>query len=125
MKLKFAFLLILTLSVITSSIAQEQMVVGRRYDTGKKWTDGSVIYKKLVSFGALPNTTTKSVAHSESLSLTKYAVVSRLIARDGTTYLNIPAVTITSITITATNITMISTNNLSTYTGWVEIEFCL
>lgn len=31
-------------------------------DTGQKWTDGSNIYCKVISFGALPNTTTKTVA---------------------------------------------------------------
>ena len=31
--------------------------------TGKKWIDGKIIYSKYVDFGALPNSTTKSVAH--------------------------------------------------------------
>jgi len=33
-------------------------------DTGSKWTGGETIYRKTVAFGALPNATTKSVAHS-------------------------------------------------------------
>lgn len=32
-------------------------------DTGCKWIDGKPIYKKTVSIGALPNATSKSVAH--------------------------------------------------------------
>lgn len=32
-------------------------------DTGQKWIDGKVIYRKTVSFGTLPNNTSKSVAH--------------------------------------------------------------
>ena len=32
-------------------------------DTGRKWIDGKTIYKKTINFGALPNNTTKSVAH--------------------------------------------------------------
>lgn len=33
-------------------------------DTGKKWIDTGAIYQIVVDFGALPNTTTKAVAHS-------------------------------------------------------------
>lgn len=32
-------------------------------DTGCKWIDGKPIYKKTVDIGALPNATTKTVAH--------------------------------------------------------------
>ena len=32
-------------------------------NTGFKWVDGRDIYKKTISFGALPNNTTKNVAH--------------------------------------------------------------
>ena len=32
-------------------------------DTGFTWVDGKSIYKKTISIGALPNNTTKNVAH--------------------------------------------------------------
>ena len=35
-------------------------------DTGFKWIDGKTIYKKTINFGALPNNTSKSVAHGIS-----------------------------------------------------------
>lgn len=35
-------------------------------NTGYAWIDGSPIYKKTISFGALPNNTTKSVDHNIS-----------------------------------------------------------
>lgn len=35
-------------------------------DTGYKWINGKTIYKKTVDCGALPNTTTKNVAHNIS-----------------------------------------------------------
>lgn len=35
-------------------------------DTGTTWVDGKTIYKKTVDFGALPNATTKTVAHGIS-----------------------------------------------------------
>lgn len=34
--------------------------------TGATWIDGSPIYKKTISFGAFPNSTTKSIAHNIS-----------------------------------------------------------
>lgn len=35
-------------------------------DTGCKWIDGKPIYKKTIDIGALPNTTSKNVAHGIS-----------------------------------------------------------
>ena len=35
-------------------------------DTGIKWIDGKTIYQKTIDFGALPNSTTKNVAHNIS-----------------------------------------------------------
>lgn len=35
-------------------------------NTGAKWVDGSAIYKKTINLGALPNATTKAVAHGVS-----------------------------------------------------------
>lgn len=35
-------------------------------DTQRKWIDGKTIYKKTINFGALPNSTTKGVAHNIS-----------------------------------------------------------
>ena len=35
-------------------------------DTGMKWIDGSNIYRKVIEFGSLPDTTTKSVNHNIS-----------------------------------------------------------
>lgn len=94
--------------------------VGRKVDTGKKWIDGSVIFRKLLSIGALPNSTTKNVAHGEAaINLTKYARVSDFTARNGTQYISPPAITITN-----TNVAVTTTSDLSAYTGWVEIEFC-
>lgn len=34
--------------------------------TGKTWIDGKPIYRKVINFGALPNTSTKTVAHNLS-----------------------------------------------------------
>jgi len=36
-------------------------------NTGFTWVNGDTIYKKTVSFGALPSSTTKAVAHGASV----------------------------------------------------------
>lgn len=46
-------------------------------NTGTKWTDGSVVYKKTVDIGTLPKNTTKSVPHG-------IANLGRIIKIDGT-----------------------------------------
>jgi hypothetical protein len=36
---------------------------GVEIDTGQIWVDGKTIFRRVINFGALPNGTTKSVAH--------------------------------------------------------------
>lgn len=52
-------------------------------DTGAKWIDGSAIYKKTINFGALPNNTTKTVAHGLS-NLGRIVKVEQSITNGGT-----------------------------------------
>lgn len=48
-------------------------------NTGQTWIDGSPIYRKVVEFGALPNNTTKVVAHGITglLFLTSFMCITR------------------------------------------------
>lgn len=98
--------------------------VGEKLDTGRKWIDSNgaahVIFQKTLSIGAMPNNTTKNVAHGDaSLSLTKFAKVKELWASNGTT-ITFAA----TATINATNVVVATTTDLSTYTGYVVIEYC-
>lgn len=58
--------------------------------TGSTWVDGKTIYKKTISFGALPNATDKTVAHG----ITNLGMVVKLegVATNGTYYYNLPLV---------------------------------
>lgn len=51
--------------------------------TGAKWIDGSAIYKKTINFGALPNNTTKTVAHNIS-SLGRIVKTEQSVTNGGT-----------------------------------------
>lgn len=98
-----------------------------------EWIDGKPLYQKTVNFGALPNATSKSVAHG--ISNLDYVVDIRTIAKgtDGT-FINLPyppvAASITSSTPRATvivNATNISINpaayNFSSYSAYVTLLY--
>lgn len=56
--------------------------------TGEQWIDGSTIYEKTVSCGALPNTTSKTVAHGIA-NISKIVEIKGY-ATNGTLYLPLP-----------------------------------
>ena len=97
-------------------------------NTGMKWIDGKPIYRKVVDFGALPNATTKNVAHNISN-------IDKIVKIDGITYSNynyspLPLVYNSSeaqynteIYVGGTYITMKSTQNRSNVTAYVTIEY--
>lgn len=101
-------------------------------DTGMKYvhTDGviSPIFRKVLRLdattSAMPNATTKNVAHGETIALQKWCRVAALRADDGTTIKTLNSVGV-SAEVTATNIVIGSTANLSTFVrGVVVLEFC-
>lgn len=106
-----------------------QLQLGVTIDTGKKWIDANgaahVIYRKAVDTGALPNATSKNVAHGQTIALSCPVIRKRISAWNGTTNRFLDGATVT-ITVTATNIVVDSgAVNLSAYTSsFVEIEFC-
>lgn len=112
------------------NIGNNNIVVGQRFDTGKKWIDaagaGHVIYRKALTVGAFPNATTKNVAHGEALNVaTKYTDVVALWASNGTIMKTKNSVGV-SAEITASNVVVGSTADLSLFlNGIVVIEFCL
>lgn len=91
-------------------------------DSGERWTDGSIIYKKTINFGALPNATTKNVAHGITTpKIIRWEGVSRNAANTSTMVLP-HAGTLTAgqsnidVQFTNTNIQVTATQNMSTYT---------
>ena len=88
--------------------------------TGGTWIDGKPIYRKTVNFGALPNSTSKSVAHGISgiSKIIKFSAVTT----NGTYWLNLPHTNPTTlansiaIECTATNVTITSGSNRTNYT---------
>ena len=88
-------------------------------DTGFTWVDGKTIYKKTISCGALPNATTKNVAHGVSFS---YIISAGGAARaaNGTTlplpYSHPVATSNVSVAVTATNIELFTGSDRTAFT---------
>lgn len=94
--------------------------------TGDVWIDGKPIYVKTISIGAMPNTTTKSVAHGvttiESI-VTMYGA-----ATTGTTNVPLPYAVTTAnqamqINRAGANIDVTTGLDRSGWTGYVTIEY--
>lgn len=108
------------------AIAIDAIIVGRTFDssaewdTGKTWTDGSAIWATYVDFGALPNTASKNVAHS--LSGISVFVGARGLASSSGTYHPIPNDG-TLLRVDSTNVTITTDSDLSSYSGWVVVEY--
>ena len=90
-------------------------------DTGAKWIDGKPIYRKVIDFGALPNNTSKAVAHNIS-NLGWVLKLEGISKTDAGTRVSLPFVAISDVTsqistkITDTEITCTTGTNRSGYT---------
>lgn len=93
--------------------------------TGGTWIDGKPIYRKVVDCGALPNNTTKNVAHNiENIGwVVKYIGV----ASNGSEWLHLPASFTSSsvgLSVNSTNVILLTYSNRTSYTStFVTIEY--
>lgn len=86
-------------------------------DTGYHWIDGKPIYKKTISIGALPNNTTKNVAHEiTSLDkIIKWEGASTNASNNQVILLPSPANALFTIVVNNTNIVIMTTSDRSNY----------
>lgn len=96
-------------------------------DTGQKWLDGKTIYRKVIDIGALPNATTKNVAHS-IVTLDSVVRVSGVAVNATPARIPLPYVTQTlnqgiSVGVDNTNVTLVTGIDYSAYTGKVVLEY--
>lgn len=93
-------------------------------DTGRRWVDGKPIFRKVIDFGALPNTAAKNVAHGLTgvdfvlhsyggAALAAGSPISRPIPNDGIL-----------LAVDAVNVTVTTASDLSLYlVSYVVLEF--
>lgn len=108
---------------LAGGITADKTAFGGNYstsevDTGFTWVDGKTIYKKTVNFGALPNNTSKNVAHG--ITDISYVIDVHGIAANNTpNFLPISYRSATAgiwFTITTNNITINTSTDLTAYT---------
>jgi hypothetical protein len=107
-----------TLSKVISNFANK--VVGVEYDTGER-IDGAIVYGKIINFGALPNTTTKNVAHGITPFDRTKIIYIEAVLYDATKVtvtgmVNTTAANQVNINVDSTNISMQTVSDRSGYT---------
>ena len=96
-------------------------------NTGLKWINGKPIYRKVVNFGALPNSTYKIINHN--ISNINFIVKVECVTTDGTYYFEIPRAGIPNmysvdLYTTKTKITIETSIDYSAYTTtYVILEY--
>lgn len=93
--------------------------------TGGYWKDGKKIYRKVVDCGALPNTTTKNVAHN--IANISWIVNYSGVTSNGSEWVCLPASFTSSsigLSVNSTNIILLTYSNRTSYTStFVTIEY--
>ena len=80
-----------------------------------KWTDGKDLYETVVDFGALPNNTTKTVAHGISNIAEVTECVTMCTRNDGNVFRPFESFTTVKYYTTKSEVIVITTENLSVY----------
>ena len=115
---------------ITDIKAQLEELAGAysttEHKTGRKWIDGKDIYEKTVDVGALPNATTKQVAHG--VTYDKVVSLRGICSNSDNAFLPLPAVATSSayaieLSVDTTNIVITTAQDRSTFSGYVILEY--
>ena len=95
--------------------------------TGEKWIDGKSIYRKTINFGALPNATTKSVAHNIT-GLSDVVKIEGIAKSSSGNYSSVPVVpgnanALCDCNVNATDVSMSSGSDRSSWSAYVTIYY--
>ena len=95
-------------------------------DTGIKWIDGSTIYQKTIDFGALPNNTTKTMAHNIS-NIDKIIDIESVAGYTGIVYGGMMPIVYSDKTfrvgVRYDNVEVVSNDNWSDYYAYITIRY--
>lgn len=108
---------------VVAQLNEERSYSTEEINTGKKWIDGKPIYRKVVDCGALPNSTTKNVAHG--INNLKKVIKSEGYSDDNAgTHIPVPYVSGNplAISVDTTNIIIQASGN---YTNFVNTQITL
>jgi hypothetical protein len=106
--------------VVTDGALNKSVIYATDEHVVGKWIDGSVLYEKTVDCGALPNATTKNVAHN--ISNLGYVVSVNGTARSASTPYTYETLPISHPTLSNVNIYVSNTHiNLETSYNWGSV----
>ena len=114
---------------VINTLNEQRSYSTEEHLTGKKWIDGKPIYSKTVNFGALPNNTTKTVAHNISNlnEITKIEGIAKgTFAGDSTVYIQLGHASNTAtedLAIVDNNINIITTTDRTNFTAVITLEY--
>lgn len=113
---------------VINTLNEQRSYSTEEHLTGRKWIDGKPTYEKTIDCGALPNNTTKNVAHNIA-NLDEVIELSGSARRSEGTRLPLPFTSADSLSNNIqvysndTNIVIIAGTNRSNYTGYVTLEY--
>ena len=105
---------------INGAYSENEHIVGQ-------WINGKTAYEKTINIGALPNSTTKTIAHN--ISNLSWVISLNGICNGSNTYLPLPFIDNSNITnniridCNATNISVRTSGNYSSFSGYVTIRY--
>ena len=126
-----------TVNIVDGAVTAEKIDLGSigldysttEVDTGAKWIDGKTIYKKTINFGALPNSTAKSVAHGIS-NLGMFVKVEAIAVNPNNTTLPLPYATPVdyaaynvACSVNSTEVIIATNTNRADFTGYVTLYY--
>lgn len=96
-------------------------------DTKVKWIDNKTIYRKTINFGALPNATTKSVAHGVS-GLSEVVKIEGIAKSSSGNYASVPVVpgnanALCDCSVNSTDVTMTAGSDRSGWSAYVTFYY--
>lgn len=90
-------------------------------DSGLRWIDDSIIYKKTISLGSLPNSTTANTAHG--ISDLDEVIKFEGAANGASNRYDLTSTPDIEVYVNNTNVVVTTTANFSTYTGYLTVYY--
>lgn len=98
-------------------------------ETGKEWIDGKKIFRKVIDCGALPNNTSKNVAHGIASFDSMWISADGSWATEGSNWIPLPYVDtattrLVEVVAKAANVNIVTASDMSAFTtSYVTLEY--
>lgn len=90
-------------------------------DTDVKWIDNKTIYRKVIDFGTLPDSTSKSVAHGIS-DISRVVKIEAVMYQGASSWV-IPYVSVSGVSVEGSNVVINTTADLTGFSAFVTVYY--